>query len=106
MADDIVQLLSQPRRQPQANPAPDLNFRYGTAKTGPYSTPLPLIDEMRFQKWVKDNNIPFEDSPTSDYDMRGFWQAAQNGDPAATTSINPFDGKRHYSDKWKTPYHK
>src|SRR5579864_575996 len=84
---------------------PDTNFLSGTAKPGPYKTALALPDEMKFQSWVKQNKIPFDDSPTSDYDMRGFWKAAQSGDPRATTQVSSFDGKVHFNDAWKTPYH-
>jgi hypothetical protein len=77
---------------------------YGTA--GPYHTPLAPEQEAVFQQWVKQNKIPWQDSPTSDYDMRGYWLAQQSGDPQAKTSINPVDKKPHYPDTFKTPYHK
>jgi hypothetical protein len=83
---------------------PDINFLYGTAKPGPYTTPLSLIDELKFQQWVKDNNVPWQDTPKADYDMRGFYKAAMQG--KASTAINPFDNKIHYPDTFKTPYHK
>jgi hypothetical protein len=78
----------------------------GTAQPGPYQTRLPSGDETRFQKWVKQNQIPFDNSPTADYDMRGFWQAAQQGNPVASTAVSPFDHRIHYPDIWKTPYHR
>jgi hypothetical protein len=31
----------------------------------------------RCESWIKANKVPFDDSPTSDYDMRGFWKSAQ-----------------------------
>lgn len=73
----------------------------------PYHSPL-LNDEQeaRFKKWIKDNNIPFDDSPTSDYDMQGFFKAMERGDPNAKTAVSKFDGKLHFPDTWKTPYHK
>lgn len=86
-------------------PKPDTNFLSGTAKPGPYKTALPMLDEMKFQGWVKANNVPFDDSPQSDYDMRGFWKAAQNGDRRASTQVNPSDNRMHFPDVWKTPYH-
>jgi hypothetical protein len=64
-----------------------------------------LTDELKFQKWVKDNRVPFEDSPAADYDMRGFWKGLMTGDPQARTAINPYDNRMHFPDKWKTPYH-
>ena len=37
--------------------------------------------------------------------MRGFWKAAQQGNPIAQTAVSPFDGRVHFPDVWKTPYH-
>ena len=70
-----------------------------------YITALPPEQEAQFQAWVKTANVPFDPSPTADYDMRGFWQALQNGDPIAKTAVNPNDQRMHYPDYWKTPYH-
>lgn len=77
------------------------------SKPGNYRTDLG-DKEADFQKWVKDNKVPFDVNKTGpdDYDMRGFWQGAQQGDPRASTAPNPNDGLIHYDDKWKTPYHK
>ncbi len=83
-----------------------LSGRLATAKPGPYKTNLQPLDEMRFQDWVKAGKIPFDNSETSDYDMRGFYQATQSGGPNASTSRSPFDGLMHFPDRWKTPYHK
>lgn len=64
-------------------------------------------DEPAFRKWVKEKKIPFDpDQKYSDYDMRGFWRGLQTHDPHAVTGINPNDEKLHFSDWWKTPYHK
>ena len=49
--------------------------------------------------------MPFNvDAPTSDYDMRGFYQALQQGDPRGT-ELNPSDQRLHFCDAFKTPYH-
>jgi hypothetical protein len=37
--------------------------------------------------------------------MRGFFKALQGGDPMARSAVNEHDGRLHYPDKWKTPYH-
>jgi hypothetical protein len=97
-----------PERQGPAPvlPALDTNFLSGMAKAGPYQTALEPVDEMRFQKWVSENGIPFQDSSTADYDMRGYWHALQRGDPRAFTAVNPADKLPHFPDTWKTPYHK
>lgn len=78
----------------------------GWAKDGPYFTELPADQERSFQQWVIDNKVPFDPSPTADYDMRGYYQALQAGDPRAKTEVNKNDGKLHFTDPWKTPYHK
>lgn len=83
---------------------PDVNFLSGTARPGPYRTQLSLPEEAEFQLWVKKNRVPFDDSPTSDYDMRGFWKALKKG--SANTTTSAFDGLTHYPDTFKTPYHK
>lgn len=76
------------------------------ALPGPYISKLNPADEQTFQKWVKQNNVPFDPSSTADYDMRGFWSALVSKDPRAVTAISPADGKIHFPDVWKTPYHK
>ena len=47
------------------------------------------------------NKVPWRESPTSDYDMRGFFKAWMQGDPRAT-----WQGPgSHFPDVWKTPFH-
>ena len=72
------------------------------AKPGPYVTTLNPQQEQQFQSWVKSTRAPWQDVPFADYDMRGFWLAAQRGDPLAKRA----ESNHHYPDKWKTPYHK
>lgn len=64
----------------------------------PYITQLPQDKEQQFQSWVKTNQIPFDPSPTADYDMRGFWQAQQAGQAQRAENL-------HFPDTYKTPYH-
>jgi len=71
-----------------------------------YSTLLGPAEEWQFNEWVRRNNIPFDSSSKSDYDMRGFWKAAQRKDPRAHSALNSADGFIHYPDTWKTPFHK
>lgn len=74
------------------------------ARPGPYMTRLPPDQEAQFRQWVQQTSAPFDpDAMISDYDMRGFWldnAARQQG-----TQINPNDGRPHYPDTYKTPYH-
>ena len=83
-------------------------FNKPWAKPGPYLTKLSPEDEAKFQKWMKDNPGVVDqndlDDPQSGYDVRGWWQAGEKGDPSAKRVRNAWDGKMHSSDKWKTPY--
>lgn len=75
------------------------------ALPGPYRTELEPQHEQKFQSWVKDNKIPYQDTPTADYDMRGYYKdVVQKG--ADQTSVSKFDAKPHFPDTYKTPYHK
>lgn len=81
------------------------NAKYIKQGTASFKTPLDSLTQLGFQQWVKDNNVPYDPSISSDYDMQGFYKGLISGDPAATTGVNPNDKKLHFSDKWKTPYH-
>ena len=71
-----------------------------------YNTKLPQMDEFQFRQWLQQNHVPFNpDAKSTDYDMRGFYQAAQQGQPGISTQINPNDGLLHYPDRFKTPLH-
>lgn len=74
------------------------------AKPGPYKTQLAPQEESQFQQWVKQNNVPWQDTPTADYDMRGYWRAMASG--KAKQSLNANDKTMHFPDTYKTPYHK
>jgi len=89
--------------------SPQQNFSRNAPYAKPannYLTSLPPEQEKEFQAWVKKNNVPFDPSPTADYDMRGFYKAMKAGDPRASTGVNQNDGKLHFGDTFKTPYHK
>jgi muramidase (phage lysozyme) len=80
---------------------------YGAGGNNPYNTSLQPTQEAAFRNWVKNNKVKFNpDADMTDYDMRGFWQAMQQGDPRAVTSVNPDLNEVHYPDFWKTPIHK
>ena len=70
-----------------------------------YQTSLLPPDELRFQAWAQKNGVPYQNGPQSDYDMRGFWRGLISGDPNAKQGMNANDGRMHFSDHWKTPYH-
>ena len=96
----VAKLVKSFRDKKQQAP----NAQY--AKSGPYKTELPPEKESQFQSWVKANQVPWQDTPNADYDMRGYWQAMISGDKNARQSKNANDGKMHFPDTWKTPYHK
>lgn len=87
------------------------NAQYVKPGATSFYTQLSPDKEQQFRQWVQDNNVPFHpELPNSavgniEYDMRGFWQGLQNGDPHAQQAIDPNDGKMHFNDYWKTPYH-
>lgn len=70
------------------------------ATKGPYQTQLAPAAELLFRLWLSQNKVPFNpDESTQDYDMRGFWQAMQNGQVPQWQG-----GKHHFPDTFKTPY--
>jgi hypothetical protein len=79
---------------------------YAISPLGGYITKLPPDQQALFLEWVRQNKIPYDPSPKADYDMPGFWQALQSNDPKAVSAIDPYDKKLHFTDYFKTPYHK
>ncbi len=96
MPSNLASLLSVPYAQ-VVQAAPYAKY----AKPGPYVTKLDPALEQQFQAWVQQNKIPWQESPTADYDMRGYYKAMQAGDQNARQAAN-----RHFPDTYKTPYHK
>lgn len=71
-----------------------------------YNTSLPQMDEFQFRQWLADKQVPFDpNAANQDYDMRGYWQGLMQQNPRAMSGVNTNDGKLHFSDYWKTPYH-
>jgi hypothetical protein len=106
-APDVV--LEPVQGDPYSTPA-ELNYQKNAQWLKPgehvYNTPLLPQDEGAFRQWLTTNNVPFDPNKrVSDYDMRGFWQGLQAGDPKATSAVDPNDNRLHYPDYWKTPYH-
>jgi hypothetical protein len=78
------------------------NAKWAKHQAG-YQTALDPAREMQFREWVAKNKIPFDPAdPDSDYDMRGYWADGQAGG----TQVNANDGRPHYPDTYKTPYHR
>lgn len=75
--------------------------------SGSFNTQLSPLQEMLFRDWVQKNGVPFDvdASGPSDYDMRGYYQGLQNGNPMAWSKVNPNDKQLHYTDYYKTPLH-
>ena len=90
--------------QTQSAPNPMLAGRQPSSN---YNTPLNPLQEFAYRNWVQQNNVPTD--PTSaapqDYDMRGFYQGLQQGDPRAQSAVDPNDSRMHFPDFWKTPLH-
>jgi hypothetical protein len=72
-----------------------------------YNTQLNPLDEFAYRQWVRQNGVPTNPDATApqDYDMRGFYQGLQQGNPKAQSAIDPNDSRMHYPDFWKTPLH-
>lgn len=71
-----------------------------------YNTPLSTADEHGFRNWLGANRVPFNpDAKSTDYDMRGFYQALIGNNPTAQTAINSNDNRLHFPDAFKTPLH-
>lgn len=85
----------------------DRNKNYVKPGAANFQTALTPDGEQAFRKWVTSNKVPFDPDQKGpqDYDMRGFYAALQSGDPDAKSATDRNDGKLHYPDKWKTPYH-
>jgi len=97
----MAQAVAQPSQFAQMAQAAMAPKASPYAKPGPYATKLSPQEERQFTQWVQQNKIPWKDSPTADYDMRGYWRAMLAGDPNAKQAAN-----RHFPDTYKTPYHK
>lgn len=106
MSDPLYNIYQPPifAAQPPATPNPMLAGRQPAAS---YNTPLSPLDEMAYRQWVQQNNVPTDPNSTApqDYDMRGFYQGLQQGNPKAASAIDPNDSRLHYPDFWKTPLH-
>ena len=72
-----------------------------------FATTLPPEQEAAFQAYIADKSDPTDLGRNVDntYDMRGWFQGMQAGDPRAALVVNPNDGLKHRDDWWKTPYH-
>lgn len=75
-----------------------------------WHTQLSPEEEALFRQQVMSGGfgrIPVAEilAANSDYDYRGFYKALKEGDPRATSTINPNDKELHFPDIWKTPMH-
>lgn len=105
-ANRLAQVIAPPIEE--GMPQNRLASQYGVkppVMRGSYMTQLEPLQELAFQSWLKQNNVPFDDSPQGDYDMRAFFLANRQGSKNAQTELNANDGMLHYPDTYKTPYH-
>lgn len=79
----------------------------GRSPGASFNTQLDPGQETFFRQWLMHNNVPFNPDAAApqDYDMRGFYQGLQQGNPKAISAVDPNDGRLHYPDYWKTPIH-
>ncbi len=79
----------------------------GRQPAASFNTQLNPLEEMAYRQWVQQNQVPTNPDATApqDYDMRGFYQGLQQGNPKAQSAIDPNDSRMHYPDFWKTPAH-
>lgn len=93
--------------QPQEQSLASLGVSGPRAVPQGYNTKLDPGQEQFFRQWVQHNNVPFDVNATApqDYDMRGFYQGLQQGNPRAQSAVDPNDGRLHFNDFWKTPAH-
>jgi hypothetical protein len=82
-----------------------LSPEYKNSPQRSWVTKLPEWEQQPFMDWVQQNQVPYDPSPYADYDMPGFWRALQAKDPRAVSGMAP-DGRLHFTDAFKTPYHK
>ena len=101
-------VVATPQQTP-VNPAQQV-FQRNSAWVKPgefnYNTQLEPPQELAFRAWLQKNKVPFDlQQNITDYDMRGFYKALSSGDVRAKSAVDPNDGRMHYPDYWKTPYH-
>src|SRR6202035_445501 len=98
--------LAPPDLGAGSNPVFERNSQWVKPGEHIYNTPLPAPQEQAFRQWAQANRVPFDvNAGVTDYDMRGFWLALQQGDPKAQSAVNPNDKQIHFPDYWKTPFH-
>jgi hypothetical protein len=107
MAELWDAIMGSPNPSPQQTFAGNQQYAATPGRTD-YNTALPQLDEFAFRQWVANNRVPFnpDSKGAQDYDMRGFWRGLMQENPHATSGTNPNDQQMHYSDYWKTPYHR
>jgi hypothetical protein len=104
--NEMMQMIRQQQYQRMREQLLARNMAYADRNWQKAMTELSPEQEKAFMDWVQSNKVPFNPKDQyPDYDMRGFYQALQSGDPRAVSAVNPNDQRLHYPDYWKTPYH-
>ena len=79
----------------------------GMAAPGAMPSPTTLQNpqEQAFRQWVAENKMPFDaNGAGGNYDMRGFWQALQQGHPGAHGAMQGFP-PFNFPSQWALPGH-
>lgn len=106
-APTVVDPLADPSRGQGRNLETDRFFsqnKQWALPSSSYVTSLSPDQEEQFKKWVSDAGIPFDPSPQSDYDMRGFWADLVGGGGRAPKDFKKSDGSFSFPDYFTTPY--
>lgn len=85
-------MASRWEKMSQIEQGPDRSFAYQTNLSAP--------QRAAFSIWSHANNVPVDERASSDYDMPGFYLSKEK------SVVSPLDGRPHFTDRFKTPYHR
>lgn len=80
------------------------NKQYAKDAPDGYITKLSPEEQQQFNAWTQQSGVPYDPSPTADYDMPGFWKKLVSGQQL-DMGVNDVDQRLHFTDEFKTPYY-